>query len=76
MKLRSTFTFLVLAGVPAALGAAETRPTAAFRQEHAEVKVIGLWIDELATLAAAPDLDARAFARKTDRLLGLIAAHF
>jgi hypothetical protein len=43
------------------------------RYEHT---IVGRWIDELAAMAAGPTLDAKAFARKSDRLLGLIAAHF
>jgi hemerythrin-like domain-containing protein len=47
--------------------------TSTMRYEH---RVVGRWIEELTALANAPALDAGAFARKTDRLLGLISAHF
>lgn len=47
--------------------------TGSMRYEHT---IIGRSIAELGTLAAKSDLDAKEFARKTDRLLGLIAAHF
>ena len=41
-----------------------------------ERTIVGRWIEELGSMAAAEKLDAVAFARKADRLLGLIAAHF
>lgn len=47
--------------------------TATMRREH---RVVERWIGELRQMAAAPRLDARAFARKTDNLLGLLDAHF
>ena len=47
--------------------------TASMRYEH---KIVGRSIAELSELAAGDSLDAVAFARKTDRLLGLISAHF
>jgi hemerythrin-like domain-containing protein len=47
--------------------------TATMRQEH---RVVGRWIDELGALLAQPKLDATAFARRTDNLLGLLDAHF
>jgi hemerythrin-like domain-containing protein len=47
--------------------------TESMRYEH---KIVGRWIDELAAMTAGPTLDAKAFARRSDRLLGLIAAHF
>jgi len=34
------------------------------------------WIGQLAASARDKGLDARAFVRRTDRLLGLLAAHF
>ena len=54
--------------------AAKGRPfTATMRREHV---IVGRWIDDLAREAARPAPDAVAFARQTDRLLGLITAHF
>jgi hemerythrin-like domain-containing protein len=47
--------------------------TESMRYEHT---IIGRWIEELGTMAADPTFDAKGFARKADRLLGLIAAHF
>jgi hemerythrin-like domain-containing protein len=47
--------------------------TASMRYEH---RIIGRWIDELRQLAAKPSVDAAGFVRNTDRLLGLITAHF
>lgn len=47
--------------------------TATMRHEHV---IVGRWVGELATMAAAAEVDATAFARKADRLLGLVAAHF
>ncbi|NUQ77020.1 MAG: hemerythrin domain-containing protein [Polyangiaceae bacterium] len=47
--------------------------TASMRYEHG---VVGRWIGELETEAAKPSPDAKAFARRTDNLLGLLWAHF
>ena len=47
--------------------------TTSMRYEH---RIVGREIAELNELAAGDALDAVAFARKTDRLLGLISAHF
>ncbi|MHB8999974.1 MAG: hemerythrin domain-containing protein [Thermoanaerobaculia bacterium] len=47
--------------------------TGSMRYEHI---IVGRSIAELETMAAAESIDATRFARKTDRLLGLIAAHF
>lgn len=47
--------------------------TGSMRYEH---RIVKRWIEELGTLAAAESVDAVAFVRKTDRLLGLISAHF
>jgi hemerythrin-like domain-containing protein len=47
--------------------------TASMRYEH---RIVGRSIGELSDLAAGDTLDATAFSRKTDRLLGLISAHF
>lgn len=47
--------------------------TGSMRYEH---RIVGRWIGELETMANAGTLDATRFARNTDRLLGLIAAHF
>lgn len=53
---------------------AGARPfTGTMRYEHG---IIGRSIDDLKKAAAAPGFDAVRFARDTDRLLGLIAAHF
>lgn len=53
---------------------AGTHPfTGTMRYEH---KIVGRWIEELGTMASGEKLDGVAFARKADRLLGLIAAHF
>jgi hemerythrin-like domain-containing protein len=47
--------------------------TATMRHEH---KIVGRWIDELKKQADAAKPDASTFVRKTDKLLGLILAHF
>ena len=47
--------------------------TSSMRYEHG---IIGRAIDELGQLAAATTLDPALFLRKTDRLLGVISAHF
>lgn len=47
--------------------------SASMQYEHA---VVDRWIGELAVIARSASADARAFARQTDRLLGLLAAHF
>ena len=47
--------------------------TASMRYEH---RIVGRSIDALTKMAADPDSSPAAFARSTDRLLGLIAAHF
>lgn len=47
--------------------------SASMQHEHV---VVGRWIDELSTSAREARADARAFVRRTDRLLGLLAAHF
>ena len=53
---------------------AGARPfTGTMRYEHG---IIGRGIDDLRKESAAPAFDAVRFVRDTDRLLGLIAAHF
>ena len=47
--------------------------TGSMRYEH---RIIGRWIGELEAAATAEALDPVAFTRKTDRVLGLITAHF
>lgn len=47
--------------------------TSTMRYEHG---VVGRWIDELAAESGKANPDVEAFARRTDHLLGLIAAHF
>ena len=47
--------------------------SASMQYEHA---VVDRWIGELATSARDRPTDARAFARRADRLLGLLTAHF
>jgi hemerythrin-like domain-containing protein len=47
--------------------------TESMRYEHT---IIGRWIDELGAMAATAPFDANGFARQSNRLLGLIAAHF
>ncbi len=47
--------------------------SASMQHEH---RVVDRWIDDLATRARDARIDGRAFARRTDRLLGLLAAHF
>lgn len=47
--------------------------TAAMRHGH---RVVDRWIHELATEAAGPSPDPVKFARRTQRLLGLLEAHF
>ncbi len=47
--------------------------SASMQYEHA---VVDRWIGELAVIARGASADAREFARRTDRLLGLLAAHF
>ena len=51
-------------------------PTAFSASMQYEHRVVDRWIGELATSARHARTDARAFARRTDRLLGLLAAHF
>lgn len=46
--------------------------TASMRHEHA---IIRRWVAELAAEAAQKAPDARAFARRADKLLGLLTAH-
>jgi hemerythrin-like domain-containing protein len=46
--------------------------TATMRYEH---KILGRWIDELAREAEESTSDPRVFARRAERILGLIAAH-
>lgn len=55
--------------------ATEHRPrfTASLRHEHV---IIGRWIAMLRDEVASPDADVAAFVRHTDRLLGLVLAHF
>ena len=47
--------------------------TSTMRYEHG---VVGRWIDELTTESEKATPDLEAFARRTDNLLGLLAAHF
>jgi hemerythrin-like domain-containing protein len=47
--------------------------TATMRHEH---KIIGRWIDEIASEANSKSPNAQRFSRKTDQLLGLINGHF
>lgn len=47
--------------------------TATMRFEH---RVVGDWIDQLTEMASGEDPDPRAFARRAQRLLGLLEAHF
>ena len=47
--------------------------TSSMRYEHG---IIGRSIDELGRLASATTFDPAVFLRKTDRLLGVISAHF
>ena len=47
--------------------------SASMQYEHA---VVDRWISELATSARDGPTGARAFARRADRLLGLLTAHF
>lgn len=47
--------------------------TASMRYEH---RIVRRSIEELGALAAGEPFQAAAFVRKTDRLLGLISAHF
>lgn len=47
--------------------------TATMRNDH---KIVGRWISELESESEKTKADPKAFARKTDRLLGLITAHF
>jgi iron-sulfur cluster repair protein YtfE (RIC family) len=47
--------------------------SASMQHEHA---VVDRWIGELAAGSRDARADARAFARRVDRLLGLLAAHF
>jgi hemerythrin-like domain-containing protein len=54
-------------------GGGEYPFTATMRHEH---RIVERWIGELAKEAAKPRPDYRAFARRADNLLGLIAAHF
>lgn len=49
------------------------RFTSTMRYEHT---IIGRSIDALRTAAAKPGFDAARFTRDTDRVLGLISAHF
>ena len=53
-------------------GSGENRFTAAMRHEHA---IVARWTDELAREASLPDPDPVWFARRADRLLGLLLAH-
>jgi hemerythrin-like domain-containing protein len=54
-------------------GGGEHPFTATMRHEH---RIVERWIGELAREVAKPRPDYRAFARRTDNLLGLITAHF
>ena len=47
--------------------------TATMRYEH---RIIGRWISQLDDAAKSTELDAIQFTRNTDRLLGLVGAHF
>jgi hemerythrin-like domain-containing protein len=47
--------------------------TAAMRHEH---RIVGRWIDELASESGKENPDTRLFVRRADQLLGLILAHF
>jgi Hemerythrin HHE cation binding domain. len=47
--------------------------TSTMRFEHG---VVGRWIDELTTESEQTTPDVEAFGRRTDNLLGLLAAHF
>lgn len=47
--------------------------TSTMRNEH---RIIGRSIEELRAMAEDPKADAGVFARKADRLLGLLSAHF
>jgi hemerythrin-like domain-containing protein len=47
--------------------------TASMRYEH---RIVGRWIDEMGAIRGKAKPDVRAFARRADNLLGLIAAHF
>jgi hemerythrin-like domain-containing protein len=47
--------------------------TASMRHEH---RIIARQLDDLVRESVRPAPDAKRFARKADRLLGLIAAHF
>lgn len=47
--------------------------TSTMRYEHG---VVGRWIDELTAESEKATPDIEAFARRTDNLLGLLAAHF
>lgn len=47
--------------------------TATMRHEH---RIVGRWIEELAREAARSQPDVWAFSRRSDNLLGLLAAHF
>lgn len=52
---------------------ADNRFTSTMRHEH---RVVGRWIGELRAALQKPTLDAVAFGRRADNLLGLIDAHF
>jgi hemerythrin-like domain-containing protein len=54
-------------------GSAGETFTASMRFEH---RVVTRWVEELSGIAAAPQPDAVAFARRADNLLGLVSAHF
>lgn len=54
----------------AKVGASFTR---SMRYEHT---VVGAWVKELRDLSQRPEPDAQAFVRRTQRLLGLLEAHF
>lgn len=53
-------------------GSGENRFTATMRHEHA---IVARWTDELAREAFRAEPDAVWFARRADRLLGLLQAH-
>lgn len=54
-------------------GSGEYKFTASMRYEHG---VVGRWIAELDKELQKPKPDLKAFARRTDNLLGLLWAHF
>lgn len=58
---------------PRADAIAGDRFTQSMRYEHS---VVGAWVREIREISEGPDPDIQAFARRTQRLLGLLEAHF